>query len=378
MQGRDLAALRRFNTSAVLRALRKQGPQSLTLLKETTGLSRPTVELALEELSGQGWVAEIADAPATRSPGRPARRFRFRGEAGRVVGVDIGLHKIVLLLSDLTGEILAVERESIDSAMDGADRLAFLRTRLERFLAGHGVHQRELWAVSVAVPGFVDEAGRVHSIVVPEWNGLDLANRLAETFRCHVVAENDVNFAAVAEHWRGAARLADDVACVLAGRRASCGLLLGGRLHRGRRGGAGELGTLPHLGLAAAHQALRWDGVRSGESAIEALVRAAEAEDPRALEVLDAYAARLAPGVAALVLAVDPDLIVLCGGVTPAGRWLTPMLTRHLRDITLHVPRIAVSTLGERGVALGAVRTGLDHVDTQLTDPAGPLPSAAR
>ncbi|WP_419999180.1 ROK family protein [Streptomyces boninensis] len=381
MQGHDLGALRRLNTVAVLRALRAGEPLTLSGLKSATNLSRPTLELALEDLTERGWVAETASGEGLegRSPGRPARRFRFRAEAGRVVGVDIGLHKIVLTLADLAGEALAAEREAIDPAMDGADRLDFLQQRLRRFLDDHGVRGTELWAITVGVPGMVDEAGLIKSVVVPEWTGLDLGRRLSATFGCPVVAENDVNLAAVAEHWRGAARLTDDVACVLAGRRAACGLLLGGRLHRGRRGGAGELGSLPHLGLASAHEALQWQhGDKEGESEIDALVRALEADDPEAHAVLDAYATRLAPGVAALVLAVDPDLVVISGGVTPAGPWLTPLLTAQLRDLTLHVPRIAVSTLGEPGVSLGAIRTALDSVDAILDDPAGPLPSTTR
>ena len=379
MRGHDLAALRRLNTVAVLRALRAQGPrkaQSLSQLTTATGLSRPTVEGLLEELTDHGWLAEDSGTPQGRS-GRPARRFRFRAEAGHVVGVDIGLHKIVLLLSDLAGEVTVSERDDLDPTMGGVARLAYLRERLERFLADHRVRPESLWAVCVGVPGVVDETGRITSVIVPEWTDVDLARRVGEGLPCPVLTENDVNLATLAEHWRGAAQLADDVACILLGRRSSCGVLIGGRLHRGRRGAAGEVGLLPQLGLAHAHEALRWRGERrDGESEVAALARAAREEDPEALRVLDAYAARLAPGVAALVLALDPELIVLSGGVTPVGDALTPLLAEHLRPVTLHVPRIAVSTLGERGVALGAVRKALDHVDAALTDATRPLPSA--
>jgi len=385
VRGHDLAALRRLNTIAVLRFLRSQGPehpQSLSQLAAATGLSRPTVDQVVEELTLQGWLKEAADTAAGRS-GRPARRFRFRGEAGRVVGVDIGLHKIVLLLSDLAGDITASEREDIDPHMGGAERLAFLRARIDRFLGDHKVRTDELWGLCVGVPGIVGETGRIMSVIVPEWSEFELARRLADAFPCPILAENDVNLATMAEHWRGAAQLADDVACVLIGHRSSCGVLLGGRLHRGHRGAAGELGLHRQLGLAHAHEALAWRGEREeGESEVAALARAAAARDPGALEVLDRYATRLAPGIGALLLAVDPELIVLSGGMTPAGEALVPLLTQHLRDvpvdIALHVPRIAVSTLGEQGVALGAVRKALDTVEAVLSDATAPLPSVGR
>ncbi|SCK13485.1 ROK family transcriptional regulator [Streptomyces sp. WMMB 322] len=422
MRGHDLAALRRLNTIAVLRFLRSQGPgrpQSLSQLAAATGLSRPTVDQVVEELTAQGWLTEASDPSAGRS-GRPARRFRFRGEAGRVVGVDIGLHKVVLLLSDLAGDVTASHREEMDPEMGGAERLAFLRARIERFLDDQKVPQEELWALCVGVPGVVGESGRITSVIVPEWSDFELARRLGESFPCRILAENDVNLATLAEHWQGAAQLADDVVCLLIGHRSSCGVMLGGRLHRGHRGWAGELGLHRRLGLAEAHEELSWRGERplatsapeaaatsapeavgvsapeavevsppeavgvsppeAGEgSDIAALARAAGEGNPEALDVLDRYAARLAPGIGALLLAVDPELVVLSGGMTPVGEALTPLLTRHLRDVALdvplHVPRIAVSTLGEQGVALGAVRKALDSVEALLSDATGPLPS---
>ncbi|MFI6879869.1 ROK family transcriptional regulator [Streptomyces sp. NPDC050400] len=373
-RGHDLAALRGLNTQVVLRALRQESPQTVSRIAGATGLSRPTVEALVEELVGRGWIAET-DAPAAgRAPGRPARRFRFRAEAGHVVGVDIGLRKIVLLLARLDGEVVARRREDFPEELTGAERIELLRGRLRGFLADQGLGPHDVWSVGIGVPGMVDETGRIRSVIVPDWTDLDLARRLADDVPCRIHVENDVNLAVLAEHWRGAAVLADDVACVLVGRRISCGVMIDGRLHRGRRGGAGELGILPRLGLDAAEKALAWDADRRpGESETDALARAVRAGDAGALDVLDRYLAGVAPGIAALVLALDPELLVLSGALAPVGDPLGPLLTEHLRPITLHVPRIAVSTLGREGVALGAVRRALDAVESQLADGARPL-----
>ncbi|WP_372344477.1 ROK family transcriptional regulator [Streptomyces sp. KL116D] len=373
-RGHDLAALRGLNTQVVLRALRQESPQTVSRIAGATGLSRPTVEALVEELVGRGWIAET-DAPAAgRAPGRPARRFRFRAEAGHVVGVDIGLRKIVLLLARLDGEVVARHREDFPEELTGAERIELLRGRLRGFLADRGLGPHDVWSVGIGVPGMVDETGRIRSVIVPDWTDLDLARRLADDVPCRIHVENDVNLAVLAEHWRGAAVLADDVACVLVGRRISCGVMIDGRLHRGRRGGAGELGILPQLGLDAAEKALAWDADRRpGESETDALARAVRAGDAGALDVLDRYLAGVAPGIAALVLALDPELLVLSGALAPVGDPLGPLLTEHLRPITLHVPRIAVSTLGREGVALGAVRRALDAVESQLVDGARPL-----
>ncbi|MFI7382369.1 ROK family transcriptional regulator [Streptomyces sp. NPDC049813] len=377
VRGHDLTALRGLNTAVVLRALRRESPQTVSALATSTGLSRPTVEVLVEELAAQGWIAD-ADAPAAgRAPGRPARRVRFRAEAGHVVGVDIGREKLVLLLARLDGEVVARHREELPARSTGAERVALLRGRLRRFLTDQRLGPDDVWSVGVGVPGMVDDTGRIVSVVVPEWTDLDLGRRLAEDLSCRILVENDVNLAVLAEHWRGAAVLADDVACVLVGRRISCGLMIDGRLHRGRRGGAGELGILPQLGLEAAARALDWDGQRrAGESGSDALARAVRDGDAEALGVLDRYLAKAAPGIAALVLALDPELLVLSGALAPVGAPLGPLLTEHLRPLTLHVPRIAVSTLGREGVALGAVRHALDAVEAAL--PHRPAPARPR
>ncbi|MEU1329153.1 ROK family protein [Streptomyces sp. NPDC005865] len=366
-RGHDLVALRRLNTTVVLRALHRRSPRTLAELAAATGLSRPTVEAAVEELAERGLVGEAADEPGGRTPGRPARRFRFRTEAGHVLGVDIGLHKVVLLLADLGGTVLAAHRRDIDPEAGGAARLELLRHAVESFLDAHAPRRATVLARCVGVPGVVDTGGVVTSLVVPEWSGVDLGRLIEDDGPGHTLVENDVNLAVLAERWQGAATLAADVVCVLTGHRVSCSLTIGGRLHRGRRGGAGELGLLPLLGLNTAQGALRWPGARrAGESEVAALARAADTADPRALAAVAEFADRLAPGVAALCLAVDPELVVLTGGATPVGRHLVPLLQERLRPLTLHGPRIALSSLGERGVAIGAVRKALDHVEEEL------------
>ncbi|MFD8566957.1 ROK family transcriptional regulator [Streptomyces sp. NPDC059639] len=373
-RGHDLAALRDLNTSVVLSALRRESPQTVSRLAGTTGLSRPTVEALVEQLVARGWIAEAGIPTTGRAPGRPARRFRFRAEAGHVVGVDIGLRGIVLLLARLDGEIVARARHDIAPEWTGAERIELLRGHLRRFLAGRGLGPHDVWSLGIGVPGMVGETGRIRSVIVPDWTDLDLARRLADDFpgTGRILVENDVNLAVLGEHWRGAARLADDVACVLLGPRISCGVMIDGRLHRGRRGGAGELGVLPQLGLEQVKKGFVWAGERlPGESSTDALARAVRAGEPGALDVLDRFLAGVAPAVAALVLALDPELVVLTGALAAVGDPLASRLSAHLGLLTLHVPHIAVSTLGREGVALGAVRRALDAAEARLPEQYG-------
>src|SRR3954451_14719601 len=105
------ALLRRLNSAAVLHAVRANGPVSRADLARTTGLSKPTVNGAVELLLGHGYVTEGPHEPHDRPrPGRRARLLRFASRMGHVLGVDIGADKVLVLVADLNGEVLAVER----------------------------------------------------------------------------------------------------------------------------------------------------------------------------------------------------------------------------------------------------------------------------
>src|SRR3954464_891881 len=103
------ALLRRLNSAAVLHAVREDGPVSRADLARTTGLSKPTVNAAVEQLLEQGYVSEDGEPPSGR-PGRGARLLRFASGLGHVVGIDIGANKVLVLVADLAGEVLATER----------------------------------------------------------------------------------------------------------------------------------------------------------------------------------------------------------------------------------------------------------------------------
>ncbi|MFF4617540.1 ROK family transcriptional regulator [Nonomuraea jabiensis] len=355
----DASLLRKMNTQVTLRALRREGVATLTRLGRITGLSRQTVEAVLDELGERGYVREVP--PDEGVMGRPARRFGFRADAGYVVGVEVGGDAIVAALADLDGEVIAWERAGVSGGAAAHERLeAARRTSLE-CVDGAGVARKRVRAVAAGTPGIVDRTGRVTlSITLPGWTGVDLAEPAGRWFGCPALAANDANLAALAEHWRGSAQHASDVVYVLIGHRAGAGILIGGRLHPGRNGAAGEIGTLRQVGWEGAARELVADA-----SAAE-VFEAALAGDRDAIRRVDRYAEHLAIGASALALAVDPDLLVLGGGYSQAGDVLLEPLRRHLAELCVSVPEVVASTFGDEGVALGAVRLALDHVEREV------------
>ncbi|WBB62448.1 ROK family protein [Streptomyces sp. WMMC500] len=368
LAGGDSSLLRRLNAAAVLRALYETRSATLTELVKVTGSARATVENALTGLVGQGWAAEIAPATdGVRTVGRPAKRYRFRAEAGCVLGFDIGVHKALAVVADLRGEVLGVRRTAVTPELTPAQRLAATRALGNRALRGAGLSAGEVQAVGVGTTGIVDSGGRVAiSGRLPNWAGTDLATALAEAFGAEVSAGNDARLAALAEHWRGIAADARNVVYVHAGRRIAAALLIDGRPYAGEHGAAGEIGVLASS---------RWDTApgrlleRFGDA--EALFGAVREEDPKAQAALEKFADEMVQGVAALVLITDPQLVAVGGGLSRAGDLLTEPLRRRLADLCLFPVPVAASTLGDEAVALGGVRLALDAVERRLFEVAG-------
>jgi glucokinase len=287
------------------------------------------------------------------------------------------------------------------TGVGGGDRLLASTADVLADLAhAAGVALDGFAAVGVGVPGLVDRAaGTVrHAINL----GLDdtpvpLAEHLRSRARAPVVVDNDVNLAAVGAAVALGCR--GDLAYLSVGTGLAAGLVLDGRPRRGAHGAAGEIGHLPvdpHgppcecgqrgcLEVLASGTAIaaRWAADDGELSATSALLAAAADGDPAAVAVLDDVAGHLAGAVALLAQTVDPDVIVLGGGVAEAGPGLLEAVRRALRDRAARSPVLAAIDLANRvalvpdGVhagALGAAVFARHHLDSEGGErsPVGP------
>ncbi|HZX01724.1 ROK family protein [Kribbella sp.] len=399
--GGDLSRLRQLNAAAVLRESRGTQPLTLTELSKRTGLSRASTEDVARDLLGRGWLTEVAPAPGT--VGRPARRYRFNSGAGRLLGVDVGGHKILTLVTDLDGEVLHQARVDVPADAGRRERLAAVDHCITKALTAAGIPTNPrapgtppahtstgaragaggawIWATGVATTGLVDGVGKVMlSDSLPEWSGVDLGAHVRRLVPGAVRVENDCKLAALAETWRGVARYAKDVVFLLAGLRTGAGLIIDGKLHRGFANWSGEIGALPAAGWQQAPRHLHtWlennppttpDPARNGGSAsgVERVFVAARGGDDAARVAVEGYVGDLAIGASALVLTLDPQLVVIGGGFSRSADVLVEPLRRELERWCLRTPEIRVSSFADEGVALGAVRLALDEVEAAITD----------
>ncbi|MFF5076440.1 ROK family protein [Actinoplanes sp. NPDC000266] len=370
ISGADLSRLRELNSLTVVRAMRDQPPATVTELAGLTGLSRPAVDVIAQGLVSTGW-ATVVEPGASSTVGRPARRYRFNATAGYVLGVDVGGHKILALLADLDGTVVHTARVSVDASADPATRLKTLDKLIASCLRESGKTPGDIWAVTIGVTGPVDATGRTTLFTpLPGWQTVDLHAHLSDRFTCPVVVENDCKLAAVAERWQGAASDANDIVFLQGGMRTGAGLIIDGVLRRGFGGAAGEIGALKAVRwLAAPAHLQNCPGVPSSVSPDDAaawVFTAAREGNRDARTAVNRYVKDLAVGTAALVLALDPQVVVFGGGFSRSADLVVEPLSRELAKLCLRVPEVRASTLGADGVALGALRLALNEVDQRL------------
>ncbi|WP_406339860.1 ROK family protein [Streptomyces sp. NBC_01620] len=366
-RGGDASLLRRLNTAAALRVVRAREEVTVPELAGLIGVSRPTAQDLTAQLLREGRLVELE--ASSGAVGRPARRFRFRAEAGHVVGVDIGAHKVLVHAVDLLGRTVAAQRVVVTPALTARRRLKAVRGAIEACLAKPEAAGVRPLATGIGTSGMVDLAGRVvRSTALPGWTGLDLGHELADCAPGPVLVGNDIQLATLAECAGGVAVGVRDAIYLYVGNRPGIGLWLHGRLHRGNGGAAGEL--LPPEGWSAAYRRLLdWAAGHQGDelptrnSAARAVVQAAAAGDGGARYALRAFAESLAECLAPHVAALDPELVVLGGGISRAGALLSEPFAAELAGRCPNAPSVRNSALGEESTAIGAARLALEHID---------------
>ena len=370
--------LRAINDRAALELLLERGPLTRAQLGEMTGLSKVTASQLVERLEERHLVARVGELAGGRGPN--AQLYAVVPSSAYVVGVEVGPRQVVAASADITGAVTGRVEVTTHGADDpvGAVHSAVIEA---------ASHAQAPWErvrrIVLGTPGLVDPAtGDIaFAFDLPHWHHGLLAALRADLNR-PVTFENDVNLAAVAEARVGAARGIDDFVLVWIGRGVGLAVVLGGRLHRGAAGAAGEIGYLPVPGEPVLDDArvrhprgvtgfqstvssetvrtlARTHGFRA-PTAGDALA-AAEAAGERGEPVLTELARRVALGVVSVCVVLDPALVVLAGEVgTAGGQALAARVQEQVARLAPVSPRVVATQVGHDPVLHGALLTAVE------------------
>jgi predicted NBD/HSP70 family sugar kinase len=403
------ALIRALNEQLLLDHIRSSGPYSRADLARVSGLSKPTVSLALANLERAGLVRLAGQR--TGLPGRTALLYEVRPEAGFVLGLDIGLRYLRGAVADLAGEVRARLSVPVHAATVGG-RVAELVELADELCARAGITRAEVTKTVVGSPGVYDPQRNLMALTggLPGWDQPEALAGLRAAFGPAIEIENDVDAAALAERALGVGTEADNFAFVHVGSGIGMGLVLGGRLHRGVHGAAGEIAFLPlgrdpqgwtdmeasagpgfpdervtagpegviidpaearrrgTLEIAAGAdgvvRAARRVGL-AGLATARSVFEAAAAGDERAAAVVAGEARLVAAAICCVISVVDPSLIVLGGGIGQAPGFAEEV-TAALAEIAPVLPEVKVSALGTDVVVDGCLAEAAAMAWTQL------------
>jgi predicted NBD/HSP70 family sugar kinase len=384
-------------------------------ISEYTGVSKVTVSQMLARLEERGLVAIAGEQAGGRGPN--AALYSVVPSSAYVAGLSVDFDLVSAAVADVTGRRVA----EVSGNPNGTDDpVELVRGTIEQACASAGIEVTRLSALVIGSPGVVDPRTGDPRLAVnlPAWHEGAL-DALTDAWHKPVVIENDVNLAAMAERADGAAASADDFVLVWLGVGLGLATILGGRLHRGTAGAAGEIGYLPVHG-APLHTDLRHPASGGFQSlaggnvvrelaarhgftaptpaeAVRAAVSAADhsgaghgdashrdtshrdtshddGSSDRAEAFLGELAHRVAVGVASVCVVLDPGLVVLGGEVGRAGGTvLADRVAAAVASIWPSRPRVVPTGVpGEpvlRGAMLAAVARARSALLASVADP---------
>ncbi|WP_432125656.1 ROK family transcriptional regulator [Streptomyces sp. bgisy082] len=387
--------LRAMNDRAALDLLLEHGPLSRTRIGKLTGLSKPTASQLLARLEAAGLV--VATGTTEGRPGPNAQLYSVNARAAYAAGLDVTARRIRAAVADVTGEIVG-ESELPTPGRSAAGVVGQVTEVLDGAVKAAGIARADVRRLVIGTPGAFDPAtGRLrYASHLPGWHSPTLLEELATALPMPFEYENDVNLVALAEQRLGAARGHSDFALLWNEEGIGAALVLGGRLHRGFTGGAGEVGFMPVPGTPLVRRVAQANsggyqelaGVQSVPRIARALgidtpeqpyvpvasgllARAAEEEagNPVHAALLDRYAERVAVGLSSLVAVLDPELIVLSGEVLVAGgEPLRARVQSALADLAASRPRLVLAAVHRRPVLRGALESALAATRDELFD----------
>jgi glucokinase len=336
-------------------------------------------------------------------PGDARGEIALNRNYGWVAGIDMGASHLHLALADFRGEIarsLAVKVQP----EDGPRKMIGQIKKSIRKLVPSGNKSR-LRALALAVPSAVDPRTGLVLLAnnLPGWTNIDLKDELQKELQVPVAIENDANMAALGEHWRGVARTAGNFIFIALGTGIGSGIFVNGRLYVGRAGAAGELylmnvewrrwqedfGSTGHfesyasgLGISRLGQELLKTRVEAGRDSLAEkrdarfVFEAFHRGDAGARRALETAFTVLGVGIANVVAVLDPEMIVLGGGISRgAPDFMLRTLNQVAKKIQPGCPPICLSALGDKAQTYGAIFRALTatcHEATRYAESAEP------
>lgn len=398
----DSAFVRQINLSVIMNQLRKKAPISRARLAQLTGLNKTTVSSLVEELLQRQLVQDVG-VVTEKKKGHLATMLDLNPAAGFIVGCEIGVDFILVVCTNFAPETIWRHEEHTDPSV-GRDAILDRARALLSDAIQRGYQEYDtLLGIGVGVAALIDQsAGTMLYAPNLKWTEpFPIRALLQEWFpQAPVIVDNEANIAALGEHYFGVAQDQDEVLYISAGVGLGGGIVHAGRVFSGVTGVGAEFGHMTmdrhgelcscgsygcwetqvsqralfrhiHRSFEQGEKGVLFELTNQGRDplTVPMIVDAAQAGDKVARAALEKIGTDLGVGIAALVNALNPELVV-CGGILSlAGEFLMPAAIRELEQRALRWNREAAKVVlakhGFDAAAMGGVAAVYETILTQ-------------
>ena len=384
----DKFAMAQMNRSMVFDLIRRKGPISRAEIARTIGLSIPTVMKITEEFSHNQFVQDVGKGES--SGGKRPELLELVPDSKYIIGVGVGRSKTNVLMMNLAGEVFIREIMETGGTAVPEVWISRLIQVIENVIRESGLSRKQILGMGIGMPGILDEkSGKVLFSPDFKWENVDMLTPIRERFKMDITIENANRALAMGEYYFGAGVDSRNFLVVNLGHGIGSAIMREGEFYRGSSGSSGEIGhiilekngpkcncgNLGCLEAIASGNAIARDAkiavlegnatkimelVNEDINRIEAktVFEAARLGDRLAIQITERAMQYIGIGLANYINLLDPDLIILFGGLTNAGDIFLKKVKEVLRERQMKFAgrqvKLVISQMGENGTAVGS------------------------
>lgn len=381
--------MKSLNRSIVLNKIREDGPISRADIAKRTSLTPPTVTHLVNELIAERFVVE--SEVGASSGGRKPILLTINASAYSCIGIDVGVNSIKSVITDLNANLIHQDKQPMPASLDADTLMQLLEHTVNQLLEDSNVPKTSVLGIGVAMHGLVNPEDGI-SLFAPNMGlrQVPIGPNLEQKTGLPVYVENDAAAMALGELWFGGGQHTQHFICVNIGEGVGAGIVIQGNIYRGSHFSAGEIGhttvdlngprcSCGNYGCLqtlvsgpAIADAIRKHIAMGGSSLVEGMAdgvldhitgemvyEAARQHDAAAVETFRKTGQLLGISLTNLIHTLNPQKVILGGGVAQAAEFLLEPVHEAVRsralESSLEQLTIEVSTLGELAAAIGAV-----------------------
>lgn len=384
----DKFAMAQMNRSMVFDLIRRKGPISRAEIARTIGLSIPTVMKITEEFSHKQFVQDVGKGES--SGGKRPELLELIPDSKYIIGVGVGRSKTNVLMMNLAGDVFIREIMETGGTVVPEVWISRLIRVIENVIRESGLPEKRILGMGIGMPGILDEdSGKVLFSPDFKWENVDMLTPIRERFKMDITIENANRALAMGEYYFGAGVDSRNFLVVNLGHGIGSAIMREGEFYRGSSGSSGEIGHIilekngPKcncgnkgcLEAIASGNAIARDAkiavlegnaskimelVNGDINRIEAktVFEAAHLGDQMAIQITERAMQYIGIGLANYINLLDPDLIILFGGLTNAGDIFLKKIKEVLRERQMKFAgrqvKLVISQMGENGTAVGS------------------------